>query len=189
VKTKLLVFVTWGLLTVAAVGCASGTNSELRALAAAYDSDGVADLPAGTIVSAKVGTLCTTGDAVTVESIVPSAPTGGLQVDFWAIQPNEFQVDPKGEHLGGVTGARFPVTPGQATGDKAIVTGKCPPSLTVASVDVLSQVLVTASRPTAVTASTPGFTVTYRAGGRRFSMLVPHGLTLCAPGDRRTQGC
>jgi hypothetical protein len=149
----------------------------------------VRDLPPGVVASEKVGVLCTTGAPVTIDTLELLAPTGGLKLDYWAIQPNEFTADPNHEHVGDLTGARFPLTTGQATGRAAVVTARCPDADHPDPVGVTSQVLVTVVRSTNVTAATTNFIVRYTTGGESRSTTIPYGITLCAVHDRTTPHC
>jgi hypothetical protein len=174
---------------VACAGCSRAPSAELQSLSVKYTQAGVRDLPAGVIASEKIGVLCTTGDPVTIDSIDLVEPTGGLRRDYWAIQPNEFTVSPDQEHVGDVTGARFPVTPGQVTGSAAVVTARCPDADHPDPVGVTSQVLVTVVRSANVTAATTNFVVRYTVGGESRTTTLPYGITLCAINDRTTIGC
>ena len=184
------------LIVFALCGCdRSATSGEVVALAAGHASEGV-HLPKGIIASVKIGLLCTTGDPAKILDIRPSAPDGGLKVIYWAIQPNEFQTDPTGEHIGDVTGARFPVVAGQVTAPHAIVTTRCPENPTDAAGNIVlpsgsiaSQVLVTVERTSDRTGSTPDFVVDFDTGSGTGTATIPHGLSICAMDDRTTSGC
>ncbi|MFC7383133.1 hypothetical protein [Sphaerisporangium rhizosphaerae] len=52
-----------------------------------------------------------------------------------------------------------------------------------------SEVVLQISRPTATSAWSPGFVITYDSGGAEGTFRIPFGITLCAPSDRTLPNC
>ena len=162
------------------------------------------ELAPGELLSLAGPTLCTTGDAIVIQSVGLVKAQGGLRVESWRIYPL-----PDGGPVqeAGLVGSRFPPVHGEATAPFARVTGLCEGTAGGApqadsstggnseATGRYSQLDVTLMRDSAGSATTEGLIVTYKIEGRRFlnggnrTLEIPWGYSLCVPTDSTSDAC
>lgn len=148
---------------------------------------GRGDTPPFSPVSFASATLCTTGAPISIESIVPVDPVGGLRVVYWGIRPNSWQLTGSGQEFSMGGPGYMPRTEGMETYPNAIVSAKCATDYSAPDVDILSEVILTVERDASQQfASTKEFVITYRSGRFEKSLPFTYGVGICAEGFHDT---
>jgi hypothetical protein len=138
-------------------------------------------VPAGQVDSFRTKMLCSTGVPVTVRSVAPVLPVGGLRVTWWGVRPNPFQAATPTPETGQVVGY-FPDAFERHVPSAAVVRGSCPDASGTPT-DVLSELAISVTKPGKPTAYTDAFKIEYTYQGGSGVTTMQFGIALCAVGD------